>query len=188
MHVIGSSEAGNSEDQDTLTSASVGRLFDGMTPGKSASKIQSEPSFWYNFPAFFFLHKYQFASSPPSISPHLLYTFSIRLVPMADLRLRSLSSSPKPLTKKVADGYSVASTPAPPQTHLLTRLLYVTSAILSISCLVYASGRGREHLPDAYALCSRSGAYIYTVDPDYPRAQCMVVQGSYIVDVGAIGM
>ncbi|KAI0298561.1 amidohydrolase 3 [Russula brevipes] len=28
--------------------------------------------------------------------------------------------------------------------------------------------------------------HIYTVDPDFPRAQCMVVQGSYIVDVGAI--
>lgn len=106
---------------------------------------------------------------------------------MADLRLRSLSSSPKPVAKKAVDGYSVAPIPAP-RTHLLTRLLYVTSAILSISCLAYVGGRGRAPLPDAYALCSRSGAHIYTIDPDYPRAQCMVVQGSHIVDVGAIGM
>jgi hypothetical protein len=107
---------------------------------------------------------------------------------MADLRLRSLSSSPKPVTKKVADGYSVTPIPAP-RTHLLVaRLLYVTSAIISISCLAYVGGRGRASLPDAYALCSRSGAHIYTVDPDYPRVQCMVVQGSHIVDVGAIGM
>ncbi|KAH9994002.1 amidohydrolase family-domain-containing protein [Russula vinacea] len=100
---------------------------------------------------------------------------------MADLRLRSLSSSPKPVMKKPVDGYSV--------THqLLIRLLYVTSAILSISCLAYVGGRGRAPLPDAYALCSRSGAHIYTVDTAYPRAQCMVVQGSYIVDVGAIAI
>jgi hypothetical protein len=107
---------------------------------------------------------------------------------MADLRLRSLSSSPKPVMKKPVDGYSVVSIPAPQTHQLLIRLLYVTSAILSISCLAYVGGRGRAPLPDAYALCSRSGAHIYTVDTAYPRAQCMVVQGSYIVDVGAIGM
>ena len=106
---------------------------------------------------------------------------------MADLRLRSQSSSPKPITEKVVDGDSVTSTPAP-RPHLLIRLLYVTSAILSIYCVAIVGGRRRAPVPDAYALCSRSGANIYTVDPNNPRAQCMVVQGSYIVDVGAIGM
>jgi len=57
-----------------------------------------------------------------------------------------------------------------------------------MSCLAYVGKRERTPLPDAYALCSRSGAHIYTVDPDFPRVQCMVVQGSHIVDVGAIGM
>jgi hypothetical protein len=106
---------------------------------------------------------------------------------MAELRLRSQSSSPKPLTKKAADNNALALTSVP-RTHLLTRLLYVTSAILSMLCLAYVGRRERTPLPDAYALCSRSGAHIYTVDPDYPRVQCMVVQGSHIVDVGAIGM
>jgi len=106
---------------------------------------------------------------------------------MADLRLRSQSSSPKPVTEKVANGCSVAPIPAP-RTHSLIRLLYVTSAILSIYCLAIVGDRRRAPLPDTYALCSRSGANIYTVDPNYPRAQCMVVQGSYIVDTGAIGM
>ncbi|KAH9998500.1 amidohydrolase family-domain-containing protein [Russula compacta] len=104
---------------------------------------------------------------------------------MADLRLRSQSSSPKLITKKAPDGYSFTPISAP-RAHRLTRLLYVTSAILSILCLTYVGGRDRTRLPDAYALCSRSGTHIYTVDPDYPRAQCMVVQGSHIVDVGAI--
>jgi hypothetical protein len=106
---------------------------------------------------------------------------------MADLRLRSLSSSPKPVTEKAADSYSVSSTTLS-RTHLTARLLYASSVILSILCLAYFSGRGHTSLPDAYALCSPSGAHIYTVDPEQPRAQCMVVQGSRIVDVGAIGM
>ncbi|KAI9458558.1 amidohydrolase family-domain-containing protein [Russula earlei] len=104
---------------------------------------------------------------------------------MTDLRLRAPSSSPKPIIKKDADNYPVAPLPAP-RMHRLTRLLYVASAVLSILCLAYVGGRERTLLPDAYALCSRSGAHIYTVDPEYPRAQCMVVQGSHIVDVGAI--
>lgn len=107
---------------------------------------------------------------------------------MAELRLRSQSSSPKPvkpITEKVAGGDSVTPIPAP-RTHLLIRLLYFTSAILSVYCVAIVGGRRRAPLSDAYALCSRSGANIYTVDPNYPRAQCMVVQGSYIVDVGAI--
>jgi hypothetical protein len=106
---------------------------------------------------------------------------------MAELRLRSQSSSPKPLTKKVAED-NVLELTAVPRTHLLTRLLYVSSAVLSMLCLAYVSKQERTPLPDAYALCSRSGAHIYTIDPDYPRVQCMVVQGSHIVDVGAIGM
>ncbi|KAI9442272.1 amidohydrolase family-domain-containing protein [Lactarius indigo] len=104
---------------------------------------------------------------------------------MADLRFRSNSTSPKPVAQKATDGYSRPSASAP-RTHLLTRLLYTSSAILSLLCLAYVSRQEPTLLPDAYALCSRSGAHIYTVDPDYPRAQCMVVQGSYIVDVGAI--
>lgn len=147
--------------------------------------MQSELSSRSNFPAFFRINT-TFAS------PSLLYfptpcPFSTHAVPMADLRLRSQSSSPKPITEKVADDYSVAPIPAP-RTHLLIRLLYVTSAFLSMYCVAIVGGRRRVSLPDAYALCSHSGANIYTVDPNYPRAQCMVVQGSYIVDVGAIGM
>jgi hypothetical protein len=185
-HGIGSSEAGCSKGS-TLSPAPLGRLFYGLAPEEPASKMQSEPSFLTEqFPSLFFLHKYQFASPPfyTSPSPHSL---SIRAVLMAELRLRSQSSSPKPLTKNAANKNALALTAAP-RTHLLTRLLYVTSAILSMLCLAYVSRRERTPLPDAYALCSRSGAHIYTVDPDYPRVQCMVVQGSHIVDVGAIGM
>ena len=42
-------------------------------------------------------------------------------------------------------------------------------------------------LPDTYALCSRDGAKIYTVDPAQPQVQCIVVEGSLIIDRGAMG-
>src|SRR5258707_5894781 len=147
--------------------------------------MQSEPSSRGNFPAFFRINT-TFAFPPFYISPPPC-SFSTRAVHMADLRLRSLSSSPKPVSEKVADRDSLAPIPAP-RAHLMIRLFYVTSAILIIYYLASVPSRVRAPLPDAYALCSRSGANIYTVDPNYPRAQCMVVQGSYIVDVGAIGM
>jgi hypothetical protein len=167
-------------------SAPIRRLLNGLAPGEPASKLQSEPSSRSNFPAFF-SHKYQVHLTSPRYTSSSLYSSSIRRVLMADLRLRSQSSSPKPATKKTADSYSVAPI-STPRTHRSTRLVYVASVILSVLCLAYVGRRERTPLPDAYALCSRSGAHIYTVDPDFPRAQCMVVQGSYIVDVGAIGM
>lgn len=43
-------------------------------------------------------------------------------------------------------------------------------------------------LPGTYALCSRDGAKIYTVDPTQPQVQCIVVEGSLIIDRGAMGM
>jgi len=173
-------------DQHILTSASFGASSMDWPPGEPASKMQSEPSSRSNFPASFFGINTRFASPPLCTSPSL-GSLSIRVLLMPDLRLRSQSSSPKPVTTKGVDSYSVTPTTAP-RTHLLTRLLYVTSVILSMLCLAYVGGRERTPLPDAYALCSRSGAHIYTVDLDHPRVQCMVVQGSHIVDVGAIGM
>jgi hypothetical protein len=163
----------------------LGRLFIGLIPVSLPGIMQSEPS----TRGVFFLHKYQVRLSSSSTLPTLLY-FAYSRCAMADLRFRSTSTSPKPVTQKAAtDGYTLPSGSAPaPRTNLLTRLLYTSSAILSILCLAYVSRKERTPLQDAYALCSRSGSHIYTVDPDYPRVQCMVVQGSYIVDVGTIGM
>lgn len=46
--------------------ASVERFFDGLAPGESASKMQSEPSSRSNFPAFFCINT-SFAFPPPSL-------------------------------------------------------------------------------------------------------------------------
>ncbi|RDX40455.1 hypothetical protein OH76DRAFT_1412962 [Lentinus brumalis] len=40
---------------------------------------------------------------------------------------------------------------------------------------------------DSYALCSRKGAQIYTVDPRHPRTECLVVRGEKFVSTGSIG-
>jgi len=39
----------------------------------------------------------------------------------------------------------------------------------------------------SYAICSRDGSWIYTLDELNPRTQCLVVRGSYIVDSGTLG-
>ncbi|KAG1896052.1 amidohydrolase family-domain-containing protein [Suillus fuscotomentosus] len=41
-------------------------------------------------------------------------------------------------------------------------------------------------LSHSYAVCSSSGARIYTVDHAVPNAQCLVVDGSLILDIGSL--
>ncbi|PSR72158.1 hypothetical protein PHLCEN_2v11950 [Hermanssonia centrifuga] len=43
-----------------------------------------------------------------------------------------------------------------------------------------------DSLPTSYALCSREGAKIYTVDSTVPNVQCIVVHNSNFVDVGPL--
>ena len=40
---------------------------------------------------------------------------------------------------------------------------------------------------NCYAICSRSGARVYTVDDANPTVQCLVVQDEFIVDTGSLG-
>lgn len=42
-------------------------------------------------------------------------------------------------------------------------------------------------VPTSYALCSRDGDNIYTVDSSAPVAQCLVVRDGLFVDVGSLG-
>lgn len=46
---------------------------------------------------------------------------------------------------------------------------------------------GPAPLPDTYGLCSKDGADIYTVDPEKPRVQCIVVEGARLIDRGSMG-
>ena len=64
-----------------------------------------------------------------------------------------------------------------------------TPLILALLCAFgfYLLIQGQHSgLPRAYALCSKEGD-IYTVDPNTPRAECVVVHDSRIISVGTIG-
>ncbi|RDB25349.1 putative amidohydrolase YtcJ [Hypsizygus marmoreus] len=62
---------------------------------------------------------------------------------------------------------------------LLALLVLAISAYFALEARYFAS-------PNSYALCSKEGPKIYTVDANNSQTQCIVVQGSYIVDQGAL--
>lgn len=107
---------------------------------------------------------------------------------MSEMRNRSPVSATKDAYEKADGGLA----PAPHSSKerngtQLTRLLFIISTGLSLVYLAFFT-RQQAPLPDAYALCSRDGQYIYTVDPVKPKVQCIVVQDSEIFDTGSIGM
>ena len=68
------------------------------------------------------------------------------------------------------------------QTYLLV-LLSVATTVFFLSW----SATHVSHPPTTYALCTRAGGYIYTMDEGKPIAQCLVVQDTKFVDVGSQG-
>jgi hypothetical protein len=86
-----------------------------------------------------------------------------------------------------------------PQNVLSRRSPSVLSSVLSGSRLViltflavfaawFLSSEETSSLSHSYAVCSSSGARIYTIDHVVPNVQCLVVDGSYIMDSGSLGM
>ncbi|KAG9105240.1 hypothetical protein FRC07_009463 [Ceratobasidium sp. 392] len=67
------------------------------------------------------------------------------------------------------------------------RIQAMVSAIaIAILFLVLRKSKGKE-LPEAYALCSSHGEKnVWTVDEGQARAECLVVNGKFIADVGTI--
>ncbi|KAG9121846.1 hypothetical protein FRC07_002027 [Ceratobasidium sp. 392] len=67
------------------------------------------------------------------------------------------------------------------------RIQAMVSAIaIAILFLVLRKSKGKE-LPEAYALCSSHGEKnVWTVDEGQARAECLVVNGKFIADVGSI--
>ncbi|PCH43503.1 hypothetical protein WOLCODRAFT_75587 [Wolfiporia cocos MD-104 SS10] len=63
---------------------------------------------------------------------------------------------------------------------------YILLLSLAFSLYFILPLHSPQLLPHTYALCSPSGANIYTVDNRVPRAQCLVVHGSHFLDVGSL--
>ncbi|KAI9572099.1 amidohydrolase family-domain-containing protein [Boletus coccyginus] len=57
---------------------------------------------------------------------------------------------------------------------------------LAVSAFFWVYKRVPLASVNSYAICSRSGARVYTVDDDNPTAQCLVIQDEFIVDTGSL--
>ncbi|KAH7915226.1 amidohydrolase family-domain-containing protein [Hygrophoropsis aurantiaca] len=64
-------------------------------------------------------------------------------------------------------------------------LIFLTSCALSAAWLF--SPTTVSPSPASYAICSRKGSAVYTVDEDNSVVQCLVIQQSFIVDTGSLG-
>ncbi|KZT51398.1 hypothetical protein CALCODRAFT_460505 [Calocera cornea HHB12733] len=81
-----------------------------------------------------------------------------------------------------------ATPPRPPRrgTDFLTiraRVQALVSAVV-IAAVFILWKSPKSSLPTTYALCSKS-RQIYTVEPDLPTVECVVVDGAYIADLGS---
>ncbi|TRM69760.1 amidohydrolase family-domain-containing protein [Schizophyllum amplum] len=64
--------------------------------------------------------------------------------------------------------------------------LPVAAAALAVSCIAIYISKQAPLKDGPYALCSREGKNIYTVDQENSRVQCIVVDGAYVVDSGSL--
>lgn len=103
---------------------------------------------------------------------------------MADLRQRR---------SNLANGVKKSDIPKetfvePKSSSFLSNKTRIFMVSVAISCAVFFFYRKQQILlPESYALCSRSGQNIYTVDHFNSRVQCVVVHRSEIVDTGSLG-
>jgi hypothetical protein len=64
---------------------------------------------------------------------------------------------------------------------------FVVLLSLASSLAIWVCKGGPEVLASNYAVCSRVGAKVYTVDDNNPTVQCLVVHDAFIVDTGSLG-
>ena len=105
-------------------------------------------------------------------------------------RQRSLGPDKRQDTSISQPSQLASSTASQNPSHALLYIASISVAAL-ISFFAVGSSKGSDTstpFPSTYALCSRSGAQIYTVDEANPHVQCLAVFDSYFVGVGNLGM
>ena len=65
--------------------------------------------------------------------------------------------------------------------------VYLAAASAILACIMGIKHISSSTLPETYALCSRQPGGVYTVDQHNSQTQCIVVQGTYIVETGSLG-
>ncbi|KAG1860992.1 hypothetical protein C8R48DRAFT_240339 [Suillus tomentosus] len=118
----------------------------------------------------------------------------LKIAPPAQLRLKAMSE----LRKRQDPGKVGDTDPQnvlPRSTSVLSSVLsgfdrprLVILILLAAFAAWFLSPEETSSLSHSYAVCSSSGARIYTVDHAVPNAQCLVVDGSLILDIGSLGM
>lgn len=101
------------------------------------------------------------------------------------MALRQRPSPADGLVKnQVLDTNESASPPAsaPHSTPWVYKLLFA----VAVSGYVLIAPQAPKTLPASYALCSREGNKIYTVDETNSQTQCIVIHQSHIVDKGVL--
>lgn len=63
---------------------------------------------------------------------------------------------------------------------------HLASVLLAVTLIVYAYFQSPEAVSSSYAICSKDGKRIYTVDAQNSQTQCIVIRGSFIVDTGLL--
>ena len=90
---------------------------------------------------------------------------------------------------------NAAEPPKQPTTHLVPATSNSNKwgrvgAIVALSLITVFLSAYVQHVllsNKSYAICSRDGQHIYTVEESEPRVQCMVVDGGYIRALGSLG-
>ncbi|KIK82213.1 hypothetical protein PAXRUDRAFT_832349 [Paxillus rubicundulus Ve08.2h10] len=102
---------------------------------------------------------------------------------MSDLpqRLSSETASPPPPVKAPVK-INVGKAPLGPT---IIRDFILLLSLASFLALWFCKGRPAV-LASNYAVCSRVGAKVYTVDDNNPTVQCLVVRDEFIVDTGSL--
>lgn len=123
---------------------------------------------------------------PPLLLFYLL--FLLGLLVMSDLRHRPLSAAKKHCIDKEGliktNGYIA---PAISTTTSAYFYVIIILGAVTLSALTYTYLETSSVSVTAYALCSRDGHSVYTVDAKNARTQCLVVHNSMIVDTGSLG-
>jgi hypothetical protein len=107
--------------------------------------------------------------------------------------MTALRRRPLPVVKgnakasDVANGHAYGSVKCATPSGYSYVLQIIVLASLAFSALLLYYPMSPKSLSTSYALCSRDGLHIYTVDDENTRVQCLVVHKAHVVDTGSLG-
>ncbi|KAG6813680.1 hypothetical protein H0H92_008528 [Tricholoma furcatifolium] len=87
---------------------------------------------------------------------------------------------------KLPNGTGAAQKNVASSSSKFSSQLWLATLVLLISIFIFIDPRPLKVVSDSYALCSKDGNKVYTVDSENSRTQCIVIQGSFIADRGSL--